>query len=262
MGAKRIERRRRRITGAPATSGGEVRRIWLERVLPKRGICSRTQARELIRQGGVTVDGRVVRDPKHEVDAATAAIAVRGRPSTVSPPLYLMLNKPVGCVTTARDERGRRTIFDLLDPALPYLFAVGRLDMDSSGLLLLTNDSRFAERIADPRHHVPKTYRVLTGSILDEAQIASLRAGVMLKDGLTRPARVRRLGEDRGGSVLSVTLTEGRNRQIRRMLEAVGDCVVTLERTAIGPLLLGALSPGAVRSLSPAEVARLEEASR
>lgn len=231
--------------------------IWLERILPRHGVCSRTDARTLIRAGRVRVDGRLERDPRAEVLPESVRITLDGAPLKPPARRYLVLNKPCGYLTTARDERGRPTIFDLIGRDRPYLFPVGRLDKDTSGLILMTNDGRFAETIADPRHHVPKTYRVEVDGQVTDQQLARLAGGILLDDGPTRPASCRRLRGAGGNGRFDLTLTEGRNRQVRRMVEAVGGRVVALERRAIGPLRLTGLAPGASRDLSPTEISAL-----
>jgi 23S rRNA pseudouridine2605 synthase len=238
-------------------AGERGRRVQLHRALSKLGWCSRTEARGLIRAGEVCVDGHVVSDPLTWVDLATQRVTRRGAPDAPAAPVTLALHKPRGVVTTRRDERGRPTVYDLLPPGLPYVFPAGRLDADSEGLLVLTNDSALAERLTDPAHHVPKTYRVTVAGRPTEAALAALRRGVELADGPTRPAEVLLVRGGGRASVLEVVLTEGRNRQVRRMAAAVGHKVRRLVRVAIGGLELGDLAPGASRVLSAAEVARL-----
>src|SRR5207248_5782622 len=167
---------------------------------------------------------------------------------------YLLLHKPAGYITTYRDPHGRPTIYDLL-PRERYLFPVGRLDLDTSGLLILTNDAQFAERLTNPEYHVPKTYRVTANRPLAGAEIDLLRNGMELRDGPTRPARVRRVSD----SAFDITITEGRNRQVRRMVEALDAEVVTLVRIAIGSIQIGDLSSGQTRVLTADEVRRSEE---
>lgn len=231
-------------------------------MLSKAGLGSRTQARAWIAAGRVRVNGRRVTDPDTWVDPQRDQVALDGEPIQAAQRIYLALHKPAGYVTTRRDEKGRPTVYTLLRAGSPYLFSIGRLDLDSSGLLLLTNDAVFAERIASPDQHVPKTYRVTVPAPIHDDQLEALRRGMMLNDGPTRPARVRRLSDADGSVVLEITITEGRNRQIRRMLEAVDSAVLGLERTAIGPLGLGGLPAGASRPLTSAEVARLSASAR
>jgi pseudouridine synthase len=233
--------------------------VPLERSVSRIGIGSRAQARRWIAAGRVGVNGRVVLDPMRSVDAARDRITLDGKEPRPAPKVYLLLHKPKGYVTTHRDPEGRPTIYDLIPDGSPYLFSVGRLDRDTSGLLLLTNDSAFAERIADPRHKVPKIYQVKASTRLTDEQLDRLRRGILLKDGPTRPAQVVRLRDPGGKTVFEITITEGRNRQVRRMVEALGAKVVRLERTAIGPLRLGALLPGCSRPLMPEEIRGLGE---
>ncbi len=169
------------------------------------------------------------------------------------------MHKPVGVLSTARDTHGRPTVVELVREER-RLYPVGRLDADSSGLILLTNDGELAQRLTHPRYEVPKTYRVrVGGGPVEERALRALRAGVELEDGPTAPAQVRRVG---GGDELELTIREGRNRQVRRMCEAVGHPVLALQRVAFGPLRLGALQPGAHRRLGEVELRKLGEAGR
>ena len=233
-------------------------RHGLARTLSKLGACSRTQAAHYAREGRVTVNGRVVRDPETPVDAERDRIALDGREIRAVERVYLMLNKPRGYVTTASDERGRDTVYTLLDDAgLPWLAPVGRLDKASEGLLLLTNDSAWAARITAPESHVEKTYHVQIDRLPDATLLASLKRGV--EDGgehlSARNASELRRGEK--NAWLEIALDEGRNRQIRRLLAAHGVGVLRLVRVAIGPVSLGTLAKGAFRTLDAAEVAAL-----
>lgn len=234
-----------------------VRLATLDRALSKSGVASRTQARQWIGAGRVGLNGRPCCDPDRWVDLDRDRIALDGAPLRPAPRVYLALHKPRGVLTTREDPQGRPTVFDLLPPSERYLFSVGRLDLDSSGLLLLTNDGRFADRVAGPEHGVPKTYVVKASRRLSEEELERLRRGVELSDGPTRPAAVRRLRDPGGHTVFEIILSEGRNRQVRRMVEALGADVVRLERTAIGALRLGALAPGKTRPLTSAEVRAL-----
>jgi pseudouridine synthase len=229
----------------------------LERVLSKAGLGSRTEARSWIGARRVKVNGRVVQDPDAWVDLERDSVTLDDAPVVARERIYLLLNKPAGYITTYRDPEGRPTVYDLLPDRERYLFPVGRLDLDTSGLLLMTNDTEFAERLTNPAHHVPKTYQVKATTHLSDEQLDRLRRGVELSDGMTRPAVVERLREPGGRSVFTITITEGRNRQVRRMVEAVGSKVHKLIRVAIGPLTLGDLPSGKSRALTAAEVRAL-----
>jgi pseudouridine synthase len=231
--------------------------VQLHRALSKLGWGSRTQAWDWIRAGEVGVDGRVVVDPLAWVDLSRQRITRRGHSAETPAPLVLALHKPAGVVTTRRDERGRKTVYDLLPPGLPWLFPAGRLDADSEGLLILTNDSQLALRLTDPEHHIPKTYRVtVTGTPTPET-FDRLRGGIMLEDRPTRPVTVHVRRHRVGATVVEMVLTEGRNRQIRRMWRALGHRVRRLVRVAIGGLPLGDLPVGACRILDSTDCERL-----
>lgn len=246
----------RRPQKAKAPAGGK--RATLPRALSKLGFCSRTQAEALVREGRVTVDGRVTTDIETWVDLADAAIAVDGRRVTAEERVYLMLNKPRGLVTTRHDPEGRPTVFDCLkhlDHA--HLSPVGRLDKASEGLLLFTNDTQFAQALLDPATHVEKTYHVQMDRIADRDMLDALTRGVRHDGDLLRARKARLLRAGDRNSWIEVVLDEGRNRQIRRMLEALGIGCLRLVRVSIGGLSLGDLEKGAVRALSEAEVASL-----
>jgi 23S rRNA pseudouridine2605 synthase len=244
---------------ADAADRGTGRRVQLHRALSKLGWGSRTQAWAWIRAGEVEVDGRVVTEPLTWVDLDRQRITCRraGSVSDRRTPLVLALHKPRGVVTTRSDERGRQTVYDLLPAGLPWVFPAGRLDADSEGLLILTNDAELSVRLTEPAHRVPKTYRVTVSGAPTPETVQRLREGVELADGPTRPARVELVRQRRHEAVLTMVLTEGRNRQIRRMWAAVGHRVRRLVRTAIGGLALGDLPPGACRTLTEAEVRQL-----
>jgi 23S rRNA pseudouridine2605 synthase len=237
--------------------GPTGRRAQLHRALSKLGWGSRTQAWEWIRAGLVRVDGRIVTDPLTWVDLDRQHITRGGSEAPAAPRLVLALHKPRGIVTTRRDERGRRTVYDLLPPGLPWIFPAGRLDADSEGLLILTNDAHLAVRLTEPEHHVAKTYHVTIRGQPAPAAVAQLQQGVRLPDGLTRPAVVRVLGPHGDGTLVEMVLTEGRNRQIRRMWAAAGHRVRRLQRVAIGAYTLEGLAPGEHRVLDVEEIARL-----
>jgi len=222
----------------------------LERVLSKAGIGSRSEARRWIAAGRVTVNDSLIRDPDHWVDLERDRVAFDGQPLASAARIYLLLHKPAGYLTTYRDPEGRPTVYDLLPQREQYVFPVGRLDLDSSGLLIMTNDAQLTERMTNPEYHVPKTYLVKASMPLNDEQLDQLRSGIELHDGPTRPAEVTRVNPQ----TFEITLTEGRNRQVRRMVEALGAKVETLTRVAIGALRLGDMASGAVRELSAEEI--------
>jgi 23S rRNA pseudouridine2605 synthase len=226
----------------------------LAKHLAHAGVASRRAAERLIAEGRVTVDGQIVTDPARDVGQASR-VEVDGQALVgAEPRVVYAVNKPVGVVSTARDTHGRPTVVELVDGRGLRLYPVGRLDVDSSGLILLTNDGELADRLTHPRYEVPKTYRArVGGGPVGEAALRALRGGVALEDGVTAPARARRVRPDE----VELTIHEGRNRQVRRMCEAIGHPVLALERVAFGSLRLGGLAPGAHRRCSDAEVARL-----
>lgn len=230
------------------------RRIGLARMLSKLGYCSRSQAVELIHTGKVSLNGSVTRNPEAPVREAQDHIAVNGKLLTTAQKIYLMLNKPRGIVTTASDEQGRETVYSLLPPDLPWLAPVGRLDKASEGLLLLTNDSEWAARITDPRSHLDKTYHVQIVAVSDQQLLAGLSKGVRSRGEILKAKSAILLRSGQKNSWLEIVLDEGRNRQIRRIFEALGIEVLRLVRVAIGPLQLGDLSKGSHRKLTAAEL--------
>jgi 23S rRNA pseudouridine2605 synthase len=226
----------------------------LDRVLSKAGVGSRTEARSWIGNGRVCVNGRLIQTPDHWVDLDRDKVTLDGKPVVNAERRYILLYKPKGYVTTYNDPQGRPTVYDLLSGVDQFVGTVGRLDLDTSGLLLLTNDNELAETLTNPEHHVPKTYLVKASTLLNDADLACLAQGVELSDGITRPAIVRRVRDSAKYSFIELTITEGRNRQVRRMLEAVGTTVLKLVRTNLGPLSLGGLQIGQWRSLTPKEI--------
>jgi len=229
----------------------------LERVISKAGLGSRTDARSWIGSGRVQVNRRTVVNPDHWVDLDTDRITLDGKPLRSAAKCYILLYKPKGYLTTWRDPEGRPTVYQLIEDAGTWLSPVGRLDLDTSGLLIFTNDNDFAERLTNPDHKVPKTYQIKTTTLLSDEQLTKLREGVQLSDGPTRPAQVTRLRDTGGRTFLEMTITEGRNRQVRRMLEAVDSKVSKLVRIAIGPVRIGDLPIGKWRPLEPEEVRAL-----
>jgi 23S rRNA pseudouridine2605 synthase len=244
-------------TSRPAAQGAL---LSLARALSKFGVCSRSEAARVIEAGRVRVDQRVVRSPTLRIDPRRHRVSVDGRPvGDETERIVVALHKPTGYITSRVDPGGRPTVYDLLGDLGRWVFPVGRLDRDTSGLLVLTNDHRLGERLTSPAHHVPKTYHVRLLGLLDHEALRALRAGLPLEDGaLTRPARVRPLGAVRGGSTwLEIVLTEGKNRQVRRMCAAVGHDVQELVRVKVGGLSLGDLPSGEWRRLERAEVQSL-----
>jgi 23S rRNA pseudouridine2605 synthase len=250
--------------GSP-THGSTRPKEPLERLLSKWRVASRTEAGRLVRAGRVRVGGATARDPRRLVDPRRDRVEVDGR--AVAAPAagatWLALNKPRGVVVTTKDPEGRTTVMDLLGArAAPGVAPVGRLDKASAGLLLMTNDAALADRLLDPRTHVAKRYRVKVEGRVDDAALARLRRETLVEDGLVLgPMEVDVESHGPRSTWLVVTLREGKNRQIRRRLEDLGHAVEVLVRTAIGPLELGDLAPGAVRALAPAEVAALRAAA-
>lgn len=241
-----------------ATSGER-----LQKILSQAGISSRRAAEALIQAGRVSVNGRTVTELGTRAHPQRDRIALDGRPLRAAAPLaYILLNKPVGVMTTLADPEGRPTVRDLLTGLRQRVFPVGRLDYHSAGLLLLTNDGDLALRLSHPRYGVKKTYQVKVKGHPAAAQLTALATGVRLPDGITTPASVRVLTARERKAWLEVTLAEGKNREVRRMCEAVGLPVEKLVRVALGPLKLGKLPVGAWRHLESAEVAKLHAAVR
>jgi 23S rRNA pseudouridine2605 synthase len=246
------------------------RRIGLARALSKLGFYSRSHAAELIRAGRVSLNGKIRRDPETPVSGKQNQIAVDGTVVEQQEEIYLMLNKPRGVLTTASDEKGRETVYALLsagnnaaDARTPWLAPVGRLDKASEGLLLLTNDSEWGARIVAPETHLDKTYHVQVATVADEEFIQTLVRGVKAKDRevlRAKQACLLRVGEK--NCWLEIILDEGKNRQIRRMMEAMGVDVLRLVRVAIGPLQLGDLAKGGHRILTATEKRMLDHAMR
>lgn len=226
----------------------------LERVLSKAGLASRTTARSWIHDRRVEVNGKVVENPDQWIDFKTDRITIDGRPLSIEKRIYLLLYKPKGFVTTAKDPEGRPTVYSLLKGMKNWVSPVGRLDLDTTGLLIMTNDTQFAERLTNPDHEISKTYQVKARGILTEDQFNQLRNGIELDDGPTRPAAVKPLRTSEKYTFLEMTITEGRNRQVRRMIEALGSKVMKLTRVAIGPIRIGDLQIGSYRELTSEEV--------
>lgn len=232
--------------------------VRLQKVLAAAGIGSRRASEALIDEGRVEVNGRVVTEQGLRVNPHTDHIRVDG--TRIPPPrrhLYLVANKPRGVVSTMDDPEGRRTLNDLLPTRKERLFHVGRLDTDTEGLILLTNDGEFAHRLAHPSYEVPKTYHVQVAGVMDDKTLKRLAKGVRLDDGPVKPDQIKLISRAQDRTHLSVSLHEGRNRVVRRMLEAVGHPVDRLSRTAIGPVRLGRLPIGETRELTREELGAL-----
>ncbi len=228
----------------------------LGKFLSSAGVASRRASEELIRAGRVTVDEQVATDPARQVDGTSTVLVDGQSVRQPSQRLVYAVNKPAGVVSTARDPQGRPTVVSLVPdpPGRARLYPVGRLDIDTTGLILLTNDGELAHRLMHPRFEVPKTYRALVGRPpVSTRAIRALRRGVTIEDGPTAPAEVSALAPDQ----LELVITEGRKRQVKRMLEQVGHPVRRLERVAFGPLKLGDLKPGSYRRLTAREVDQL-----
>jgi 23S rRNA pseudouridine2605 synthase len=238
----------------------QVRRTGLARALSKLGYCSRSAAFEKIRGGEVSVNGRVVRNPEQPVQIGRDRIAVEGQMLGAARKVYFMMNKPRGVVTTASDEKQRKTVCDLLAKEIPWVAPVGRLDMASEGLLLLTNHSEWAARITDPARHVDKVYHVQVVGTLKAEMMRAMLKGVCSENEVLRAKRVSIVREGERNTWIEVVLDEGKNRQIRRILKELGLEVLRLIRISIGPVKLGELAKGSYRPLTPTEKLALDGA--
>lgn len=228
----------------------------LDRVLSKAGLGSRTEARQWIAQGRARVNGKVVQTPDLWVDLECDRVTFDGKPLQSAQPIYVLLYKPKGYVTTYKDPDNRPTVYDLLPDVETFVGTVGRLDLDTSGLLLLTNDHLLADRLTSPEYHVEKEYLVKAATLLTDEQLEQLRHAS------DREAKVERIRDSPKHTHLRIILTEGKNRQVRKMVEAVGSHVLKLVRVRIGPLTIGALPIGKYRLLTPAEVQQLRELTK
>ena len=220
-------------------------------MLSKAGICSRTEARSWIHARRVKVNGRIVENPDVWIDFDQDRIHVDGKPLEIREKIYILLNKPTGYITTYKDPEKRPTVYDLIPEIETFLSPVGRLDLDTSGVLIMTNDTQLAERLTNPDHKIVKTYVVECADRLSDEALDHLRKGILLHDGPTKPAEVRRLT----GNQIEIKITEGRNRQVRRMIEAAGSKVMKLQRTAIGQIKIEGLNEGTWRHLTQKELA-------
>lgn len=203
------------------------------------------------------VNGKLIQTPDHWVDLEKDQVTLDGHPIREREKIYLLLYKPKGYLTTRKDPQGRPTVYDLIRDSGEWMVPVGRLDQNTSGLLLLTNDTQFTEQLTNPAYKIPKTYLVKASSLLSEPQLEQLRQGVVLADGPTLPAVVERIRDSAKYTFLEITIHEGRNRQVRRMMEAIGSKALKLVRTGIGELRIGDLPIGKYRELTVAELSRL-----
>ncbi len=233
----------------------------LERVLSKAGLGSRKDARVWIHERRVKVNGKTIENPEHWIDFARDRVELDGRLVKTVKRVYVLLYKPTGYITSKGDPEGRPTVYDLLKGVPSFVGTVGRLDEDTSGLLLLTNDTQLAERLTNPDFHVPKTYLVKCSTRLSDEQLEQLREGIELKDGRTRPAEARRVRDTESKSFVEITISEGRNRQVRRMIEALESKVLKLVRVRFGPLTLAGMKSGSWRNLTADEVRELKGAA-
>jgi len=233
----------------------------LQKFLARAGASSRRGAEDLMTAGRVAINGEVATELGTKVDPAVDVVTVDGVAVNLDAgPLYLVLNKPSGFVTTMDDPQGRPTVRDLIPP-IPGLFPVGRLDRDTTGLLLFTTDGDLSHRLLHPRYHVSKTYRATVDGQVTEAELDRLRQGITLDDGPCRPADVRLLEATAERSLVQISISEGRKRQVKRMFGAISHPVLELERTSFGPLILGGLERGQTRELAKAEVDALNRAA-
>ena len=228
----------------------------LQKILAQAGVASRRKCEELIASGQVEVNGVTVTELGTKADPAQDIITVNGKPIRNEKKVYLMLNKPKGVITSAADPEGRKIVTDYLKGIKERVYPVGRLDYDTEGLLLLTNDGEFANLLTHPKHHVPKTYWATVKGVPHGSELDKLKQGIMLEDGMTHPAEVeyKDVDTDKNESVISITIYEGRNRQVRRMFEAISHPVIRLKRITFGDLQLQNLKRGVYRHLTKDEV--------
>ncbi len=232
----------------------------LQKFMARAGVASRRRCEELIASGIVKVNGKVVSQLGFKVDPAKDKIQLGSETLFAETQKhYILMYKPRGYITTMSDEKGRKKVTDLLKPGAGRVYPVGRLDYDSEGLLLLTNDGDLTYALTHPGHRVPKTYQARVTGVPEQAKLEQMAGGLTLEDGPTAPARVRLTGEREGNALLEITIYEGRNRQVRRMCEHIGHPVLRLKRIRFGDLALAGLRPGQYRSLSGEETARLKE---
>ncbi len=240
------------------SSSGDCK-IRLSRVLAGAGVASRRKAESLISQGKVTVNDQIVTEMGTRIDPACDVICVDGRRINLETKIYLMLNKPPGYLSSVSDDRGRPTVVDLLKGVTQRVFPVGRLDYDTRGLLLMSNDGDFANLMTHPRYEMPREYEAWCRGLITDDAVRQLEKGVLLEEGMTSPARARILYQSQSKSKVGIEIREGHKRQVKRMLTAVGFPVIELKRIRLGSLVLGELPEGQFRALSADEVRRLRK---
>lgn len=235
--------------------------VRLQKYLAEAGIASRRKCEELIAQGKVEIDGRIVTVPGIKV-SGSETIKVDGRIVKLEQQkVYLLLNKPVGYISTAKDQFSRKTVLDLVETVKERIYPVGRLDYDTSGLLLLTNDGELANKLMHPKHEITKVYHAMIQGCIKEEDISSLRKGISIEEYITAPAKVHVLEADKKESVVEITIHEGRNRQVRKMFETLDYPVLRLKRIAIGPLVIDGIEEGKWRYLRKKEIESLKKAA-
>ncbi|WP_139489666.1 pseudouridine synthase [Brevibacillus dissolubilis] len=233
----------------------------LQKVLAHAGVASRRACEELILGGRVQVNGQTVKELGTKVDPTQDNITVDGKPIAEEKHVYILLNKPTGVITSASDPQGRRTVVELVKDIKERVYPVGRLDFDTSGLLIMTNDGELANQLAHPSYEIDKVYRAWVKGNPSKEKVEKLATGIMLDDGMTSPGKARILDSDpsRNRTLIELTIHEGRNRQVRRMCQAIGHPVIHLERIRVGFLNLEGIKPGKYRHLTAAEVTRLKQ---
>ena len=248
------------MTTLPQLLSKRINAMRLEKYIATSGIASRRSVKKSILAGAVTVNGEPVLVPGYPIDVEADSVAFEGKPvEPLTEHIYLMLNKPAGCITTRSDERGRLTVMDLVADLPDTIYPVGRLDLETEGILLFTNDGNFAYRLLHPSHEIDKTYLAWVQGAPSEGAIQRLRQGVTIPSGTTAPAKIKRLKTSKDGrsTQFKVTIHEGKKRQVRMMFKAVGHSVIRLKRIQVGTLKLGSLPSGAYRFLTSEEVSAL-----
>lgn len=232
----------------------------LQKVMSEFGVASRRKCEEIIASGKVKVNGQLIIEQGYKVDKEKDIIEVEGRIiKSIENMLYILLNKPVGYITSVKDQFGRPTVLDLLKGLEERVFPIGRLDYDTEGLILLTNDGDLTYRITHPKHNIDKTYRALVNGEVNKQDIITFSRGMAIEDYITAPAKLEIIRYRKGNSIIDITIHEGKNRQVRKMCSAIGHEIITLKRIRIGKIGLGALKPGEWRYLNESEIKYLKE---